>query len=87
MKVADWKAENCIQCNTCAFVCPHAAIRPFILTAEEAASVPEGIKVADGKAQLNEYKFALSVSVADCTGCGNTVDVCRAKENALVMVP
>ena len=75
-----WNPESCIQCNTCAFVCPHAAIRPFILTPEEAAAVPAGVKTADGKAVLKEYKFALGISVADCTGCGNCVDVCLAKE-------
>ncbi len=87
VKVPSWKAENCIQCNTCAFVCPHAAIRPFILNAEEAASAPESVKKTAGKAQLKDWTYALSTSVADCTGCGNCVDVCPAKEKALVMVP
>ena len=82
-----WDAEKCIQCNTCAFVCPHAAIRPFILTDEEAAAAPAGIKLAEGKAQLKGYKFALAVSVADCTGCGNCVDVCLSKEKSLTMAP
>ncbi len=85
--VPSWKEENCIQCNTCAFVCPHAAIRPFLLTEEEAQQAPEGLKMKQGLAVLKEYKFALSTSVADCTGCGNCVDVCPAKEKALVMVP
>ena len=86
--VPEWDAEKCIQCNTCAFVCPHAAIRPFLLTDEEAAGVPAGTKLAQGKANLKDYKYALSVSVADCTGCGNCVDVCLAKpEKALTMVP
>ena len=86
--VPEWDAEKCIQCNTCAFVCPHAAIRPFLLTDEEAAALPAGTKVAQGKANLKDYKYALSVSVADCTGCGNCVDVCLAKpEKALKMVP
>ena len=85
--VSTWIPENCIQCNTCAFVCPHAAIRPFLLTEEEASAVPEGMKIEQGKANLKEYKFALSVSVDDCTGCGNCVDVCPAKEKALVMSP
>ena len=82
--VPTWDAEKCIQCNTCAFVCPHAAIRPFLLTDEEAAALPAGTKVAQGKANLKDYKYALSISVADCTGCGNCVDVCLAKpEKAL----
>ena len=85
VNVPVWDAEKCIQCNSCAFVCPHAAIRPFLLTADEAAAAPAGLKVADGKANLKEYKYALSVSVADCTGCGNCVDVCMAKEKALAM--
>ena len=76
VSVPVWDAESCIQCNNCAFVCPHAAIRPFLLTADEAAAAPAGVKMADGKAQLKEYKFALAVSVDDCTGCGNCVDVC-----------
>ena len=85
--VPTWNPDSCIQCNNCAFVCPHAAIRPFILNEEEAAAAPAGIKMADGKANLKEYKFAMSVSVDDCTGCGNCVDVCPVKpEKALKMV-
>ena len=87
VNVPVWDASKCIQCNTCAFVCPHAAIRPFLLTEEEAQNVPAGLKLADGKANLKEYKYALSVSVADCTGCGNCVDVCLAKDKALTMAP
>jgi len=87
VKVPEWQADNCIQCNSCAFVCPHAAIRPFLLTDEEAANAPEGLKLQQGKATFKEYKFALSVSVLDCTGCGNCADVCPSKEKALVMKP
>ena len=87
VNVPEWQADNCIQCNTCAFVCPHAAIRPFLLTDEEAANAPEGVKMQQGKAVFKEYKYALSVSVLDCTGCGNCADVCPAKEKALVMKP
>ena len=85
VKVPEWQADNCIQCNSCAFGCPHAAIRPFLLTDEEAANAPEGLKIQDGKATFKAYKFALSVSVLDCTGCGNCADVCPSKEKALVM--
>lgn len=86
VQVPVWDSEKCIQCNTCAFVCPHAAIRPFLLTEEEAKAAPSAIKLAQGKANLKEYKFAISISVDDCTGCGNCVDVCLAKDKALSLV-
>ena len=83
-----WNADSCIQCNNCAFVCPHACIRPFLLTEEEAKALPAGTKVAEGKANLKEYKFIMAVSTADCTGCGNCVDVCPTKpEKSLSMQP
>ncbi|MBP3203652.1 MAG: pyruvate:ferredoxin (flavodoxin) oxidoreductase, partial [Bacteroidales bacterium] len=88
VNVPTWDAEKCIQCNTCAFVCPHAAIRPFLLTEQEAAKVPAGVKLAQGKANLKDYKYTIAISVDDCTGCGNCVDVCLAKpEKSLKMVP
>ena len=87
VNVPEWQADKCIQCNTCAFVCPHAAIRPFLLTDEEAAAAPENVKLTQGKAVFKEYKYGLSVSVLDCTGCGNCADVCPSKEKALVMKP
>ncbi len=87
VKVPEWQADNCIQCNNCAFVCPHAVIRPFLLDEAEAAAVPAGLKLQDGKATFKTHKFALSVSVLDCTGCGNCADVCPAKEKALIMKP
>ena len=87
VNVPEWQADKCIQCNTCAFVCPHAAIRPFLLTEEEAAAAPEGVKLTQGKAVFKDYKYGLSVSVLDCTGCGNCADVCPSKDKALVMKP
>ena len=87
VNVPEWQADKCIQCNNCAFVCPHAAIRPFLLTDEEVAAAPAGVKLQQGKAVFKDYKFGISVSVLDCTGCGNCADVCPSKEKALVMKP
>ena len=87
VKVPEWKADNCIQCNSCAYVCPHAAIRPFLMTAEEAANAPESVRKSQGKAQFKDYVYTMQLSPADCTGCGNCADVCPSKEKALVMVP
>jgi len=86
VEVPEWQVDNCIQCNQCAYVCPHAAIRPFLLNEEELANAPEGTvaKKANGKA-LNGLQFRIQVSVLDCTGCGNCVDVCPSKEKSLVM--
>ncbi|MCK9629073.1 MAG: pyruvate:ferredoxin (flavodoxin) oxidoreductase [Bacteroidales bacterium] len=85
--VPEWQSENCIQCNQCAYVCPHAAIRPFLMTAEEQASAPAGIKKVTGNGAFKEHSFTIQVSVLDCTGCGNCADVCPAKTKALVMKP
>jgi len=83
--VPSWDAEKCIQCNQCAYVCPHAAIRPVAMTAEQAANAPEG-KMADLKG-IDGMKFAMSISVLDCTGCGSCVNVCPDKVQALSMQP
>ncbi len=82
VKVPEWNPDNCIQCNQCAYVCPHAAIRPFLMTADEAAAAPQSIKKAAGKAQLKEYTFTMQLSPADCTGCGNCADVCPGFKGA-----
>ncbi len=79
-----WDAEKCIQCNRCSYVCPHAAIRPFALTEEEAAKVPAGTGLLD-LTGMPGYKFTMGISVHDCTGCGSCVNVCPAKEKALSM--
>ena len=85
VEVPEWNPANCIQCNQCAFVCPHAAIRPFLMTAAEGEKAPKEIKRKPGIAQFKEYSFTMQVSPFDCTGCGNCADVCPAKEKALVM--
>ena len=86
--VPEWQIDNCIQCNQCALVCPHAAIRPFLLTEEEAANAPQGFetKKAVGKG-LEGLQYRIQVSAMDCTGCGNCADICPAKTKALVMKP
>ena len=81
-----WKPENCIQCNRCAYVCPHAVIRPVALTEEELANAPEGMEAID-MIGMPGMKFSMTVSAYDCTGCGSCANVCPGKkgEKALVM--
>ena len=76
-----WNAENCIQCNRCAYVCPHAVIRPVALTEAEAAALPEG-QACLPMTGMKEYKFAIVVSAYDCTGCGSCANVCPGKKGA-----
>ena len=76
-----WNSENCIQCNRCAYVCPHAVIRPVALTEEEAAALPEG-QACLPMTGMKEYKFAIVVSAYDCTGCGSCANVCPGKKGA-----
>lgn len=85
--IPEWLADNCIQCNQCAYVCPHAAIRPFLMTDSEAGSAPAGVEYKDGVGATKEYKFRIQVSPLDCTGCGNCADVCPAPSKALRMEP
>ncbi len=80
-----WQPENCIQCNRCAYVCPHAVIRPAAMTAEEAAKAPEGTKMLD-MTGMPEYKFAITISALDCTGCGSCANVCPGKKGAKALV-
>ena len=74
-----WNSENCIQCNRCSYVCPHAVIRPMALTADEAAAAPEGMQTLP-MTGMADYKFAIVVSALDCTGCGSCVNVCPGKK-------
>ena len=88
VNVPEWDLSKCLQCNQCSFVCPHAAIRPYIVTKEEAKNAPKGFDTV----KLNgikdtEYEYRLEVSKHDCTGCGSCVASCPAKEKAIKMVP
>ena len=87
--VPEWNPANCIQCNQCSLVCPHAAIRPCVMTDEEMKKAPESMKAIDMKMpkELAGMHFRMQVSAMDCTGCGNCADICPAKEKALVMKP
>ncbi|RBP64446.1 pyruvate-ferredoxin/flavodoxin oxidoreductase [Alkalibaculum bacchi] len=88
LSVPEWQIDNCIQCNQCSFICPHAVIRPFLPTEEEASKGSETFltKKAIGKG-LEGYQYRIQVSPLDCTGCGNCADICPAKEKALIMKP
>lgn len=81
-----WDADKCIQCNQCSFICPHSVLRPILLTDEQVSAAPLEIEVKDATGYKGK-KFYMGLSALDCTGCGNCVDVCPAKEKALVMKP
>ncbi len=86
--VPEWLPEFCIQCNQCSYVCPHACIRPFLLTEEEAALAPEGFSLLKAKGKgLEDFSFRIQTDPLDCTGCGSCAQVCPAKTKALVMRP
>ena len=88
VNVPVWVPDNCIQCNRCAYVCPHAAIRPVAMTADETANAPEGIKTLP-LTGMKDYTFTMTVSALDCTGCGSCANVCPGKKGnkALEMAP
>ncbi len=86
VRVPNWIPENCIECNICSYVCPHAVIRPAVLTSEERKKAPAGMASKD-MPKYDNYQFAITVSVLDCTGCGVCAACCPAKTKALVMEP
>jgi pyruvate-ferredoxin/flavodoxin oxidoreductase len=86
INVPEWQVDNCIQCNQCSYVCPHAVIRPVLMTADEAANAPGGMK-SKAAVGVKDMQYAITISPSDCTGCGNCAQVCPAKEKALVMKP
>ena len=86
--VPEWIPENCIQCNQCSYVCPHATIRPAVLNEQEAANAPESLLTVNMNGKGCEgYKFSMVVSALDCTGCGNCAKICPSKNKALEMKP
>ncbi|MGI5824013.1 MAG: pyruvate:ferredoxin (flavodoxin) oxidoreductase [Bacillota bacterium] len=88
IQIPVWDADKCLQCNQCSFVCPHAVIRPYLLTEEETQKAPAGFITTQAKgAAAKEYQYSMQISVADCTGCGSCVAVCPAKEKAITMIP
>lgn len=88
VNVPEWIEERCIQCNQCAYVCPHAVIRPFLLDDEEVKKAPETFVTKEAKGKAFEgLRYKIQISPMDCTGCGNCADVCPAKGKALIMQP
>ena len=88
VNVPRWIPENCIQCNQCAYVCPHATVRPFLLSEEEAKNAPAGYKMIDGRGKgVDQYKYTIGISMMDCYGCEECARTCPSKEKALVMEP
>ncbi len=85
VSIPEWKSDTCIQCNQCSYACPHAAIRPFLMTEDELKNAPADMAVLKGIGATKEYSFRIQVSPLDCTGCGVCVDVCPTKEKSLVM--
>ena len=87
--VPSWNAENCIQCNKCSYVCPHAVIRPFVLDEQEKAGFDDTTISVIAPKELKGMEFRIQVSELDCTGCSNCADVCPGKkgEKALTMKP
>lgn len=88
VNVPEWDPTKCIQCNQCSFVCPHSVIRPFLLNSGEDSAKPDTFTTVKAKGKgLEDYTYKIQVSTMDCTGCGNCVDICPAKEKAITMKP
>src|SRR4030043_793117 len=86
VNVPEWQKDNCIQCNQCSYICPHAVIRPALLTGEEMKNAPEKFETIGAKGKgLEQFAYRIQVSILDCTGWGNCANICPAKEKALVM--
>ena len=84
----EWIPENCVQCNQCSFVCPHAAIRPMLLTEDEKAKAPKGFETIDAMGKdVKGLQYRMQLSALDCMGCGNCADICPSKDKALTMKP
>ncbi|MEJ6949954.1 pyruvate:ferredoxin (flavodoxin) oxidoreductase [Natronospora cellulosivora (SeqCode)] len=83
--VPQWQTENCIQCNQCAYICPHAVIRPFLLNEDEKSNAPDTFETKEATG-IEGHHYRIQVSTMDCTGCANCADICPAKDKALVMV-
>lgn len=85
--IPQWQTENCIQCNQCAYICPHSVIRPLLLDEKEKGKAPDTMETKEAKGKgLENHHYRLQISPMDCTGCGNCADICPAPEKALVMV-
>ncbi len=88
VELPEWNRETCIQCNQCSYVCPHAAIRPFLITDEEVMDAPENFDTIDAElTDLDHYSYRIQVSPLDCVGCGTCVNICPTKKKSLEMVP
>ncbi len=88
VNVPEWQPEECIQCNQCAYVCPHAAIRPFLFSAEDMKNKPKDLVTVPMKGKGFEgFEYRIQLSALDCTGCGNCADICPSKNKALIMEP
>lgn len=88
VNVPVWNSEKCIQCNQCSYVCPHAAIRPFLVSGEETEKAPEGFVTVPAKGKgMESYRYRIQTAVLDCTGCGSCANVCPAPEKAITMLP